>query len=82
MGKPGAFADPELLSTVSGVVQKARAAGKHAGILAMPGPLLSAAIEAGANLVFAGSDITNLAAVWKSLLATLQAAPARGSGPR
>jgi 2-keto-3-deoxy-L-rhamnonate aldolase RhmA len=76
MGKPGAFADPQVLSTVSEVIRKARSLGKHAGILAMPGPLLSAALEAGADLVFAGSDITNLAAVWKSLLQSLPASPA------
>ena len=78
MGKSAAFADPEVLSTVSAAIRTARSLGKHAGILAMPGPLLTAALEAGADLVFAGSDVTNLIAAWKPLLASLPATPAGG----
>lgn len=71
MGKSGAFSDPEVISTVKGVMRRARELGKHAGLLAMPGPLLDEALEAGCDLVFAGSDITNLATTWKKLLETL-----------
>ncbi len=78
LGKPGAFTDHELIACVEGVVRRARALGRHAGILVAPGPLLDAALKAGADLVFVGSDITNVAGVWKGLLASLPAAPAGG----
>ena len=39
---PGEFADPELHATVQDIVSRARAAGRHAGILAMhPGDLMN-----------------------------------------
>jgi 4-hydroxy-2-oxoheptanedioate aldolase len=71
LGKPGAFADPGVISEIERIIRRARSLGKHAGILAMPGPLLDASLAAGADLVFAGSDITNVATAWKSLLAAL-----------
>lgn len=71
LGKPGAFADAEVIDAVVGVIRKARAMGKHAGILAAPGPLLDASFEAGVDLVFASSDITELAGAWRKLLASL-----------
>ena len=80
LGKPGAFTDSELIASVEGVIRRARALGRHAGILVAPGPLLDAALEAGADLVFVGSDITNVASVWKGLLAVLPGTPA-GCGP-
>jgi 4-hydroxy-2-oxoheptanedioate aldolase len=76
MGKPGAFADPELLAVVAGAVRQARSRGRHAGILTAPGPLLDAALAAGCDLVFASSDITDLAKTWRALLASLPPAPA------
>jgi 4-hydroxy-2-oxoheptanedioate aldolase len=79
LGKPGAFTDPEVISTVTGAIRRARALSKHAGILAMPGPLLLASIDAGADLIFAGSDITNVTAAWKALLEALPARPASPS---
>lgn len=71
LGKSGAFTDPGVIAEVERIIRRARSLGKHAGILAMPGPLLDASLKAGADLVFAGSDITNVAAAWKSLLAAL-----------
>ena len=73
LGKPGAFADSEVIDAVVGVIRRARSRGRHAGILAAPGPLLEASFEAGVDLVFASSDITELAGVWRKLLASLPA---------
>jgi 2-keto-3-deoxy-L-rhamnonate aldolase RhmA len=73
LGKPGAFSDPEVLAAVGAAIARARALGRHAGILAAPGPLLDAALEAGADLVFASSDITEIAGAWRKLLAALPA---------
>ena len=67
-GKPAAFTDPELIALVAGIIQRARACGKHAGILVAPGPMLDAALNAGCNLTFTGGDINDLARVWKALL--------------
>ncbi len=77
LGKMGAFTDPAFLTTVADVISRARRQGKHAGILAMPGPLLDAALAAGCDLIFAGSDLTNLATSWRSLLSLLPEDPAR-----
>ncbi len=71
MGKPGEFSDPEVIATVQRVIRTARERGRHAGILALPGPLLDAALEAGCDLVFAGSDISDLASTWKPRLEEL-----------
>jgi 2-keto-3-deoxy-L-rhamnonate aldolase RhmA len=71
LGKTGEFGHPAVIAEVERVIGRARALGKHAGILAMPGPLLDASLAAGADLVFAGSDITNVAHAWKNLLALL-----------
>ena len=71
LGKPAAFGDPEVIGAVAEIIRKARAAGKHAGILAAPGPLLDAALEAGADLVFVGNDIADLATSWKRLIEAL-----------
>jgi 2-keto-3-deoxy-L-rhamnonate aldolase RhmA len=68
MGITGQFAHPDLIATVTHVLQTAKSSGKHAGILVAPGPLLSAAYAAGCDLAFIGGDINNLAAVWRGLL--------------
>jgi 2-keto-3-deoxy-L-rhamnonate aldolase RhmA len=67
-GKPAAFTDPELIALVESIIRTARAAGKHAGILVAPGPLLDAARAAGCDLAFIGGDINDLARAWKGLL--------------
>ncbi len=71
MGRMAQFADPELASAVTKVIWTARAAGKHAGILTSPGPLLNAAIEAGADLVFCAGDINDLARTWRDTIQSL-----------
>ncbi len=82
LGTSGNLEASGLIEVVSDCVRRARGAGKHAGILIAPGPLLDAAIEAGCDLVFSGGDITELCAAWPRLLATIPAkasesAPAR-----
>ena len=71
MGKTGLFDDAELIETVAGCIRLARSSGKHAGILAAPGPLLDAVLDAGGDLVFAGNDLTDLTIAWRKLLPTL-----------
>lgn len=67
-GKPGQFGDPQLISTVVTCIQHACRAGKHAGIVVASQPMLSAAIDAGCDLVFAGGDVQDLAEVWTARL--------------
>lgn len=67
-GCMGNLDDPALIELVVGCIGRARGLGKHAGILVMPGPMLDAALKAGADLVFCGGDISNLAITWRSLL--------------
>lgn len=57
-----------MIETVVSCLRRARSAGKLAGILVPPGPMLTAAIEAGCNLVFVGGDVTQLAVAWSKLL--------------
>lgn len=70
-GHPGDFSDPAYHEVVAGVMRRARAAGKHAGILAAPGPLLSAARTAGCDFFFCAGDINDLARTWRGVLAGL-----------
>ncbi|HVF09918.1 MAG TPA: aldolase/citrate lyase family protein [Abditibacteriaceae bacterium] len=71
-GKPGRFTDPELIEVVAGCIRRARALGRHAGILVAPGPMLDAALEAGADLVFCGNDFGDLTKAWQALLASVR----------
>jgi len=68
LGTPGDLADARLIQVVRDCVRRARARGKHAGILAAPGPLLDAALAAGCDLCFCGGDIADLRGPWKRLL--------------
>ncbi len=71
LGAPGHFANPELVSTVGACIQTARSAGLHAGVAVSPGPLLDAAVKAGADLAFCGGDIASLVEPWRQIIATL-----------
>jgi 4-hydroxy-2-oxoheptanedioate aldolase len=71
LGCAGDMRDPGLVRTVTACARRARALGKHAGILVSPGPLLDAALAAGCDLVFGGGDVTNLVEPWRRLLADL-----------
>lgn len=68
MQMPLQFTNPKLIDAVTGCIRKARAAGKVAGIMVAPGPLLDAVIEAGANLIYCAGDIMDLAPRWRELL--------------
>jgi len=67
LGIPGQQEHPKLIETVLNIIGRARAAGRHACILAQP-PLLKIAAEAGADLMICGSDTKTLAAAWTTLL--------------
>lgn len=67
-GRPGDFDDPKLIRDACRCIRTARACGKHAGIVTGPGKLLDAALEAGCDLAFVGSDAGTLAIAWAHLL--------------
>ena len=69
LGRPGDFTNPELQKTVNSCIRAARKAGKHAGIFSAPGPLLDAAVTAGADLCIISSDFTAIIDVWRKQLA-------------
>jgi 2-keto-3-deoxy-L-rhamnonate aldolase RhmA len=71
LGCTGDMTDERLVETVIGCIRRARSAGKHAGILVSPGPLLNAALTAGCDLVIGGGDITGLVTSWRGLLGSL-----------
>jgi 2-keto-3-deoxy-L-rhamnonate aldolase RhmA len=68
LGLTGDVNNPQIISTVTDCIRRARGMGKHAGILVGPGPLLEAALEAGSDLAFFGGDVMDLASCWKKLL--------------
>lgn len=68
LDRPGDFQNPELSEIVTTCIRTARAAGKHAGLLVAPGPLLDAALAAGADLCIVGSDIGAMIQVWRDQL--------------
>lgn len=71
LGCGGDLLSPKTIDTAIDCIRRARAANRHAGILVSPGPLLEAAIDAGADLVFSGGDITDLIPPWRRLLETI-----------
>lgn len=75
-GCPGEINGAKIMDLVAHCVRTARRFGKHAGILVTPGPTLNAAMDSGADLVFAGGDITELLWAWPRLLASLPATAA------
>ena len=70
MGRTGALTDPELIQKVVEIVTLAKSLGKRVGIMAGPGPLFDAAVQAGCDFVFCGGDITDLIPAWRGLLST------------
>lgn len=69
LDRPGDFANPALCDLATTCIRAARAAGKHAGILVAPGPLLDAARAAGADLCIIGSDFGAMIQVWRDQVA-------------
>jgi 2-keto-3-deoxy-L-rhamnonate aldolase RhmA len=70
-GWVGQLNRPELIDIVTNVIRTAREAGKLVGIMVAPGALLTAAIEAGAQLVIEGGDIADVSLAWQKLLGSL-----------
>ena len=73
MGCTGQMGDPKLCKAVLSCLAKARAAGKLSGIFTLPGPLLTAAMDAGCDLVICGGDVMNLGTAWSELLRQIPA---------
>lgn len=73
LDKMAAFSDPELIALVADITRRARAVGKHAGILVAPGPMLDAAREAGCDLFFCAGDVNDLARAWRTVLSAVAA---------
>jgi 2-keto-3-deoxy-L-rhamnonate aldolase RhmA len=70
-GCTGELSGQKIIDTVCQVVRRATSCGLHAGILVPPGAMLTAAIDAGCDLLFYGGDIADLAAVWPKLLTSV-----------
>ncbi len=77
MGKCGQFSDPEVMGLIADVMARARKAGKHAGVMAAPGPLHDACLEAGADLFYFGSDLSILINGWRAMLKSVGHNPIR-----
>lgn len=78
MGHPGEFTNPKVIAVVEDVMRAARTAGKHAGLVMVPGPMLDAAVAAGCDLLYSGTDLASLVTSWQGLLQTL---PQTAQGP-
>src|SRR5256885_5720930 len=67
IGATGELDGDRMIDIVTSCVRRARAAGKHAGILVPPGRMLQAAVEAGCDLVFYCGDVSDLGTTWMRL---------------
>ncbi len=67
LGCAAEFQNPRLHEAVSTAISKARATGKHAGLLGPP-DLLKTGLQAGADFFFCGGDLANLHPAWTALL--------------
>lgn len=74
-GKTAAFTDPEYIAFVAGIIRRAKEAGKHAGILVVPGPMLDACRAAGCDFFYCAGDINDLAKAWRGVLEATDKAP-------
>jgi 2-keto-3-deoxy-L-rhamnonate aldolase RhmA len=70
-GCTGKLCEQRLIDSVCDCIRRARARGLHAGILVPPGAMLTAAIDAGCDLMFCGGDFSELAVVWPKLLESI-----------
>jgi 2-keto-3-deoxy-L-rhamnonate aldolase RhmA len=68
LGITGKLDGEQMIQIVSDCVRRARAAGKHVGILVPPGALLDAVVEAGCDLLYYGGDVTELCVAWTKLI--------------
>jgi 4-hydroxy-2-oxoheptanedioate aldolase len=72
LGVTGEFNHPKVIEMATSAIRDAKAAGLHAGILVAPGKLLDAAIAAGCDFMFYGSDIGDVSAAWRGLLGMVE----------
>ena len=70
LGMPGDFKNPQLISTINGCIRTARSAGLHVGVAVGQGPLLDAALQAGAGLVYCTSDVATVVEPWRQIIAS------------
>jgi 2-keto-3-deoxy-L-rhamnonate aldolase RhmA len=68
LGITGKLDGERMIQIATDCVRRARAAGKHVGILVPPGALLDAVVQAGCDLLYYGGDVTELCAAWSKLL--------------
>jgi 4-hydroxy-2-oxoheptanedioate aldolase len=68
MGKCAQFGDPEVIGMITDVISRARKSGRHAGIMAAPGPLHDACLAAGADLFYFGSELAILIKAARAML--------------
>jgi 2-keto-3-deoxy-L-rhamnonate aldolase RhmA len=78
LGCPADLEGKGLIDVVCDCIRRARAFGLHAGILVPPGRMLTAAVEAGCDLLFYGGDVTELSKSWPKLLAQIEPKVAHG----
>ncbi len=72
LGRPGQFANPELIEIVLSCMRKTQTAGKRTGLLAPAGPLQDAALAAGLDMLFCGGDYGDLVPAWSALLSRVK----------
>ena len=68
MGMIAQLNDPKIIQAAVGCIERGKAAGQLTGIMVAPGPLLDAALEAGADLVVSAGDLMNLTTEWPKQL--------------
>ena len=76
MGHPGNPAHPDVQAAIRSGIERIRAAGKAAGILATAEPMARQWLQAGASFVAVGVDTILLSAAASELLARFRTAPA------
>jgi 2-dehydro-3-deoxyglucarate aldolase/4-hydroxy-2-oxoheptanedioate aldolase len=66
LGRPGDFANPELAGIIKDCLRRARATGRHAGVLPTTPTLIEASLEAGSDLCVFTSDINPVIQAWRT----------------
>jgi len=75
LGKPGKFADPQVMNLVTDLIRRTRAHGKHAGIMTFPCTLMEAALGAGCDLCYFAGDMNDLVRTWRGMLGAVSLLP-------
>ena len=69
MGRPGDYDNPELLDLICDCLRRARAAGRHAGVLPPSATMIGPVLAAGADVVIFTTDMTPALNTWPKELA-------------